>query len=123
MPPIKFCLDCEGIAYGWARGACIHCGSPRVVATGCAASSKEQPSNYRLLFFSNREWTRLEAVATLAGRSLDELLAEREGMEVVLIREESVGHGRLVLLKTVSDFERLTREASESTKGARMLTR
>jgi hypothetical protein len=94
-----------------------------VVATGCAASSKREPSNYRLLFFSNREWSRLEAVATLAGRSLDELLAEREGMEVVLIREESVGHGRLVLLKTASDLERLTKEASKSARGVRVLIR
>jgi hypothetical protein len=123
MPPIWFCLDCEGIAYGWARGACIHCGSPRVVATDCLAESEGSAPKYRLLFLSNREWTHLEAVAILAGRSPRDLLAEREQMEVVLIREEAGGHGCLVLLKTAPNGEGLTNRASESTEETWVLIR
>lgn len=100
MSPIWLCIECEGVAYGWARGPCIHCGSPRVVATEAIADANENAPDYRLVLLTNKKWAQLEAEAILAGQSPHELIAERERMEVVLTRNEPVRHGQLILLKT-----------------------
>lgn len=103
MPPIWLCVECEGVAYGWARGGpCIYCGDPRVVATDGISEPSRAAPDYRLLCFTDRQWAQLEAESILAGQSPRDRIAEREGMEVVLIREEPVQHGQLVLLKTDS---------------------
>lgn len=101
MPAVWFCLDCEGVAYGWAQGPCIYCGSSQVISTHPNEHPpSESMSNYRLILIRDREWAQLEAEAIISGRSSRELLAEREQMEVVLIRDEPVEHGQLVLFKT-----------------------
>lgn len=101
MPPIWFCLDCKGIAYGWASGRpCIYCGSSHVVTTYPTSDSEESVPDYHLLSLSKRQWLELEAEAILAGKSPHEQLAEREQAEVILIRDEPVEHGKLTLLKT-----------------------
>lgn len=100
MPPIWFCLDCEGVAYGWAQGPCIHCGSSRLVSTRPIPPSTEHTSDYRLLLFTSKARARLEAEAILAGLTPSDLLTEQEEGEIVLIREEPVGDGLLVLVKT-----------------------
>ncbi len=100
MPPMWFCLDCEGVAYGWAPGGdCIYCGGPNVVGTDGATYKREPPTDSRLLFIPPRRWTELEAEAILADKSIRDLLAEREGAPVVRIRDEPVQHGKLVLLR------------------------
>lgn len=102
MPPIWLCPDCRNVAYGWARGPCIHCGSRRVVSTDPSVQLDENSLIHQLLYLSDKEWAQLEAEAVLAGLSTRALLAEREQREVVLIRDEPVRHGRLVLLKAIS---------------------
>ena len=100
MPPMWFCLDCEGVAYGWAPGGdCIYCGGPNVVGTDEATYKREPPTDSRLLFIPPRQWAELEAEAILADKSIRDLLAEREGAPVVRIRDEPVQHGKLVLLR------------------------
>jgi hypothetical protein len=99
MPPIWLCPDCEGVAYGWARGPCIYCGSDRFVSTDPSGILDERPSEFRLIFFTEKAWAQLEAEAIIAGKSPPALVAEREGAEVVLSRKEPVDHGQLVLLK------------------------
>ena len=102
MPPVWLCPDCEGVAYGWARGPCIHCGSERIVSTDPAGVLDDRPTEFRLLFFPEKKWAQLEAEAIIAGKSPRELVAQREKAEVVLIRDEPVDRGHLVLLKVAS---------------------
>ena len=104
MPPIWLCPDCEGVAYGWARGPCIHCGSARPVSTDPAGCLDDRPTEYRLLFFSEKAWAQLEAESIVAGKSARELIAEREQAVVVLVRHEPVDHGELVLLRPRSEI-------------------
>lgn len=99
MPPVWLCPDCKGVAYGWARGPCIHCGSERIVCSEPGGVLGYGPSEFRLLSFTEKAWAQIEAEAILAGKSTRELMAEREGAEVVLMREEPVDHGQLVLFK------------------------
>lgn len=100
MPPIWFCLDCEGVAYGWAPGGdCIYCDGPNVVGTDEATYKGEPPTDLRLVFVPPWRWAELEAEAALADRSIRDLLAELEGAPVVRIRDEPVQHGKLVLLR------------------------
>ncbi len=100
MPPIQLCLDCEGVAYGWARGHhCIYCGGARVVATDDVYRPDENPTDYRLVFLSPKHWAQLEVAAILAHRTPGELLSEREHAPIILIRAEPVQDGKLVLLQ------------------------
>lgn len=99
MPPIWLCPDCEGVAYGWARGPCIYCGSTRLVSTDPAGCLDDRPTEFRLLFFTEKAWARIEVESIVAGKSTIELIAEREQAAVVLMRHEPVDHGQLVLLR------------------------
>ena len=100
MPPIWLCLDCEGVAYGWARGyPCIYCGSSRLVGTDVVYYPDENPTDYRLVFLPPKQWAQLEAEALLADKTCSELLSEREQAPVVLICDERVQGGKLVLFR------------------------
>lgn len=112
MPPIWLCPDCEGVAYGWARGPCIHCGSDRFVSTDPGAFREKSPSEFQLLFFTQKAWAQLEAEAIVSGKSARELVAEREEAEVVLIRDEPVDRGQLVLLRARSEQSKARRQDS-----------
>lgn len=98
LAPIWLCLDCEGVAYGWARAqSCIYCGEHRVIGTDDVYSPDENPTRYRLLFFHPRQWAQVEAAATRAHQTPRELLSEREAAPVILICDEPVQDGKLVL--------------------------
>lgn len=97
--PIWLCTECEGVAYGWARGPCIHCGSPRIVGTDVIRTPNEFAPHYRLVHFTAKQWAQFAAEVVVAGRPPQEMVAEREGVEVVLMREEPVANGQLFLLK------------------------
>lgn len=99
MPPVWLCPDCHGVAYGWATGPCIHCGSNRTVSSDPAGVLGYQESELRLRFFTQKAWAQLEAEAIIAGQSTRELIAEREKAEVVMMRREPVDNGQLVLLR------------------------
>ncbi len=73
------------------------------------------PSQYRVLFFTAKEWVQLEAEAILTGQSPREFLAAREDDEIVLVREEPVGHGQLVLLKSDSEETETTKDTHHGT--------
>ena len=99
MAPIWLCLDCEGVAYGWARShSCIYCGKSRVVGTDDAYRPDENPADYRLLLFHPREWAQVEAAAIRADQTPQELLSECEQAPIILIRDEPVQGGKLILL-------------------------
>ncbi len=109
MPPVWLCPDCEGVAYGWARGPCIYCGSDRFVSTDPASVMDDRPQEFRLLHFTYTAWAQLEAEAIVAGKSPRELIAEREAAEVVLIRDEPSDKGQLVLLRADPENSRSRR--------------
>ena len=99
MAPIWLCLDCEGVAYGWARtGSCIYCGESRVVGTDDGYRPDENPTDYRLLFLHPRQWAKVEAAATLAHKTPREFLSKREEASVIFICDEPVQNGKLILL-------------------------
>ena len=99
LAPIWLCLDCEGVAYGWARShSCIYCGKSRVVGTDATYRPDENPTDYRLLFLHPKQWAQVEATAILVHQTPRELLSEREQAPIILIRDEPVQNGKLILL-------------------------
>lgn len=100
MPPIWLCLDCEGVAYGWAKGhPCIYCGGPHLVGTDEVYRPEVNLTGYRLVFLHPRQWAQVEVAAILAHQSTRELLSKREQAPIILIRDEPVQDGKLVLLR------------------------
>lgn len=100
MAPVWLCLKCEGLAYGWSEGPCIHCGSPHVIGTEESQWQTDITARYDLLLIPAKAWEKLLAEAGAADRSPAELLAEREDAVVVSVRIDPVSNGRLVLLDT-----------------------
>jgi hypothetical protein len=99
MAPKWLCLECEGIAYGWAHGPCPYCDSPQLVGTEEAYHLEDPPTDYRLIFYPQKQWRTIEAEATLAAKSPRELLVQHERAPVVRILNEPLNDGRLVLFE------------------------
>ena len=94
------CLECNGVAYGWAHGApCIYCDSADVVGTDAAYSTPGGEKHYRLVYYTQSRWTELASSARKRHQSVKQLLAAGSHSDVILTRSEEVSEGKLVLLR------------------------
>lgn len=98
MPPIWACIDCRGIAYGWARCACIYCGSERVVGSHTEHACDGGPTDFRLVLVPAREWAAVKNEAHAPADDPVDVIARRFDMQVVWSCPDPSGHGHLILL-------------------------